>query len=374
MIVSDMRNLQLVSTLEADGRLVAELVEAAVPAPTGHEVLVQVEAAPINPSDLGLLFGPADVANADYAPGRIVAQMPEPAVKAMAARVGQATPVGLEGAGLVIAAGDAPDAQALLGKRVACFGSGMYAQFRIVDARACIDLPDDVTSEQGASAFVNPLTALSFVEVMRRDGHTALVHTAAASNLGQMLVRICKEDGVPLVNVVRSPAQVALLKSIGAEYVVDTSTESFLDDLVNAIEATGATIAFDAIGGGKLGSQILSAMEQVANHKAEAYSRYGSNSPKHLHIYGALDMSPTILNRNFGFTWDVSGFLLMPFLEKIGHHNADRLRTRVRDGLTTTFASSYKAKVTLEQALTRECVLEYNARRTGEKFLVLPQR
>ncbi len=372
MIVSDARNLQLVSTLGADGRLIAELVEEAVPAPTGHEVLLRVEAAPINPSDLGLLFGPADVANADYAAGRIVAQMPEPAVKAMAARVGQAMPVGLEGAGLVIAAGDAPEAQALLGKRVACFGSGMFAQVRIVDARACIDLPEGVSSEQGASAFVNPLTALSFVEVMRRDGHSALVHTAAASNLGQMLVRICKEDGVPLVNVVRSPAQVAILKGIGAEYVVDTSAEGFIDDLVAAIEATGATVAFDAIGGGKLGSQILWAMEQVANRKAGGFSRYGTNSQKHLFIYGALDLSPTILNRNFGFSWDVSAFLLMPFLEKIGHHNADRLRTRVRDGLTTTFASSYKAKVTLEQALSRDCVLEYNARRTGEKYLVLP--
>jgi NADPH:quinone reductase-like Zn-dependent oxidoreductase len=371
--MSDFTGLQLLSTLEADGRLIVELVTQTVPQPTGHDVVVQVEAAPINPSDLGLLFGPADVAGAEYSPGRIVAQMPEPAVRAMQARVGVPMAVGNEGAGLVVAAGEAPEAQALLGKRVTCFPLGMFAQHRVADARVCMDLPEGITSEQAASAFVNPLTALSFVEAMRREAHTALVHTAAASNLGQMLVRICKEDGVPLVNVVRSPAQVALLKGIGAEYVVDTSAETFIDDLVAAIDATGATVAFDAIGGGKLGAQILWAMEQVANRKAGGFSRYGTDSQKKLFIYGALDLSPTILNRNFGFSWDISAFLLMPFLNKIGEHNADRLRMRVRDGLTTTFASHYKARVTLEQMLTREAVLEYNARRTGEKYLVLPQ-
>lgn len=369
--MTDLRGQQLVSTLEADGRLIVELREETLPVPKGHEVLIKVEAAPINPSDLGLLFGPADVENAEYTPGRVVARMPEPAVRAMAARVGTPMPVGNEGAGTVIAAGDAPEAQALLGKRVTCFPGGIYAQYRIADARECMDLPEGTTAEQAASAFVNPLTALSFVEAMRREGHTALVHTAAASNLGQMLVRICKEDGVPLVNIVRNPAQVALLKGAGAEWVLDSSADGFMADLVAALEATGATMAFDAIGGGKLGSQILTAMEAVANRNA-GYSRYGTNSPKHLFIYGALDLSPTILTRNFGFTWDISGFLLMPFLEKIGQHNADRLRQRVRDGLTTTFASHYKAKVTLEQALTRDAVLEYNARRTGEKYLIVP--
>lgn len=369
--MSETRGLQLVSTLAADGTLTVELVEELLAAPTGHEVLIQVEAAPINPSDLGLLFGPADIENAEFSEGRIVAQMPEPALRAMAARYGMAMPVGNEGAGLVIAAGDAPEAQALIGKRVTCVPGGMFAQYRKADARGCMELPEGATSEQGASAFVNPLTALSFVEVLRRDGHKALVHTAAASNLGQMLVRICREDGIPLVNVVRSPAQVEILRGVGAEHIVDSSAESFMADLVTAIGATGATLAFDAIGGGKLASQILTAMEQVANTGA-AYSRYGSNSPKHVFIYGALDLSPTILNRNFGFTWDVSGFLLFPFMQKLGEHGAERLRQRVRDGLTTTFASNYKARVTLEQALTREAVLEYNARRTGEKYLIVP--
>ena len=369
--MSDTSGLQLYSTLTADGTLTVELIEQAVPAPKGSEVLVRVEAAPINPSDLGLLFGPSDVANADYSGGRIVAQMPEPATRAMAGRHGEAMPVGNEGAGTVIAAGEAPEAQALLGKMVTCIPGGMYSQYRVVEAAACIALNDGATAEEGASAFVNPLTSLCFVEAMKKKGHTGLVHTAAASNLGQMLVRICKADGVPLVNIVRSAEQVALLKGIGAEYVIDSSTETFFEDLIAALRATGATMAFDAIGGGKLGSTILSAMEQVANSGA-AYSRYGSNSPKQLYIYGALDLSPTILARNFGFTWDVSGFLLFPFMQTLPAADQERLRQRVRDELTTTFASHYKARVTLEQALTREAVLEYNARRTGEKYLITP--
>lgn len=369
--MADVRGKQLVSTLEADGRLTVELRDEVLPAPTGGEIIVQVEAAPINPSDLGLLLGPADVRNADYSDGRIVAQMPEAAVRAMAGRLGEAMPVGNEGAGTVIAAGDAPEAQALLGKRVTAIPGGMYAQYRLVKAADVLELPAGASAVDGASAFVNPLTSLSFVEAMRMEGHTGLVHTAAASNLGQMLVRICQEDNVPLVNIVRSPEQVALLKGLGAEHVIDSSAESFADDLIAALTATGATMAFDAIGGGKLGSQILSAMEQVANRGA-AYSRYGSNSAKKLYIYGALDLSPTILNRTFGFSWDVSGFLLFPFLQKAGAEVAARLRQRVRDSLTTTFASHYKAQVTLEQALTRDAVLEYNARRTGEKYLIVP--
>ncbi|KUR73838.1 zinc-binding dehydrogenase [Novosphingobium sp. Fuku2-ISO-50] len=365
-------NRQIVSTLEADGRLIVELRDADLSDPTGHEVLIRVEAAPINPSDLGLLFGPADLENADYTPGRIVARMPDAAVRAMQGRIGEPQPVGNEGAGTVIAAGEAPEAQALLGKIVAAIPRTMYARYVKVDARSCLVLPDGATAEQGATAFVNPLTALSFVEAMRREGHKALVHTAAASNLGQMLVRICAADGVPLVNIVRSPAQVALLKGIGAEHVVDSSSATFLPDLVAAIEATGATIGFDAIGGGKLAGQILSAMEQVANRGA-SYSRYGSDIFKKVYIYGGLDMGPTVLNRSFGFGWAVGGFLLFPFLGTLEPEAVEQMRQRVRDELTTTFASHFKARVTLEQALTREAALTYNARATGEKYLIVPQ-
>jgi NADPH:quinone reductase len=238
-------------------------------------------------------------------------------------------------------------------------------------ARACLTLPDGVSAEQGAAAFVNPLTALGFVETMRADGHKAMVHTAAASNLGQMLVKICREDGIELVNIVRSPAQVAILKGIGAEYVVDTSAESFKGDLLSTLKATGATVAFDAIGGGKLAGQILAAMEQVASSGA-AYSRYGSTVWKQVYSYGMLDTGPTIINRTFGFAWGISGWLLTPFLAKLGPAEAEKLRQRVRDGLTTTFASHYKARVGLEEMLTREAALAYNAKRTGGKYLVVP--
>ena len=364
-------NTQLISTLEADGRLIVELRDETLPEPTGHQVLVRIEAAPINPSDLGLLFGSADIANATFTPGKIVATMPEPAMRAMHARLGQALPVGNEGAGTVIAAGDAPEAQALLGKLIAVIPGAMYAQYRLVDARTAFILPDGATAEQGAAAFVNPLTALSFVEAMRREGHTALVHTAAASNLGQMLVKICQADGVPLVNIVRSAAQVALLKGIGAEHVVDSSSDTFQADLVAAIEATGATLGFDAIGGGKQAAQILAAMEHVASKNA-AFSRYGSDTFKKVYIYGALDLGPTVLNRSFGFSWSISGFLLTPFLTQIGAEAAEKLRQRVRNELTTTFASHFKARVSLEQALTRDVALAYNARATGEKYLIVP--
>lgn len=365
------QGLQLLSTLGEDGQLTVHIAEQTLPAPSGYEVLVRIEAAPINPSDLGLLFGAADLENANYSAGKIVAPMSEAAQRAMAARLGDAMPVGNEGAGTVIAAGEAPEAQALLGKLVTCVGGGMYAQYRIVDARGCMVLPEGATAEQGAAAFVNPLTALGFVETMKRDGHTALVHTAAASNLGQMLVKVCAQDGVPLVNVVRSPAQVALLKELGAEHVVDTSAESFKPDLIAALKATGATAAFDAIGGGPLAGQILTAMEQVASTTGP-YSRYGSNTWKQVYSYGMLDTGPTVLNRTFGFSWGLSGWLLTPFLGKIGPAEAEKLRQRVRDGLTTTFASSYKAKVSLEEMLTREAALAYNAKRTGEKYLVVP--
>lgn len=361
--------LQLLSTVGDDGTLIVHLAEQTLPEPAGHEVLVRIEGAPINPSDLGLLFGPADLENADYSAGRIVAPLPDAARPALSARQGQAMPVGNEGAGTVIAAGS--EAQALVGKRVACVGGGMYAQYRIVDARACLVLPDDITAEQGAAAFVNPLTALGFVATMKRDGHTALVHTAAASNLGQMLVKICAEDGIPLVNLVRSPAQVALLKGIGADHVVDTSAESFTKDLTAALAATGATVAFDAIGGGTLAGQILAAMERVASSGAE-YSRYGSNVWKQVYNYGMLDTGPTVINRTFGFAWGLSGWLLTPFLTSLAPAEAAALRQRVVDGLTTTFASSYKAKISLPEMLTREAALAYNAKRTGEKYLVVP--
>ena len=361
----------ITSTLGADSQLTVELTDHTFPDPTGFQVIIKVEAAPINPSDLAMLFGPADLANAVYTPGKIVAPMPEPAFRAMQGRVGQAMPVGNEGAGTVIAAGPEAMAQALIGQRVVAVPGAIYASHAVADARACGPLPTQFSAEQGAGLFVNPLTALGFVETMKAEGYKGIVHTAAASNLGQMLVKLCAEEGIPLVNIVRSPAQVAILKGIGAEYIVDSTAPDFHGELVKAITATGALLAFDAIGGGKMANQILMAMEQVCAADM-AYNRYGSDVHKQVYIYGILDMAPTVINRGYGFAWGVGGWLLTPWLAKQGLEGQMRLRMRVLGGITTTFASSYKAKVGLEEMLTRDVAMAYNAKATGEKYLLVP--
>jgi NADPH:quinone reductase-like Zn-dependent oxidoreductase len=289
----------------------------------------------------------------------------------MKARHGMPMPAGNECAGTVVAAGDDPQAQALIGKRIACVPGTAYASYAIADARMAMPLAEGVTAEQGASSFVNPMTALGFVESMRLEGFTGLVHAAAASNLGQMLVKICAADGIPLVNIVRSDAQAQILRDLGATHVLDMTAEGFQGKLVDALAETKAMLGFDPIGGGTLSGQILGAMEQAASRGA-AFSRYGSSEAKKVYIYGALDLGPTILNRNFGLTWELAGWLLTPFMAKAGPEIVGRMRQRVMDELTTTFASHYKANVGLEEMLSKEAIAEYNARRTGEKYLVVP--
>lgn len=369
--------LQLRSLVTADGTLDLSLVDTPVRAPGPDQVLVRIEASPINPSDIGLLFGAADMTTARQlgtaeAP-HVVADIPPAFMRAMAARVGESMPVGNEGGGTVIAAGDSPAAQALIGKTVGALGGAMYGQYRTLRLSDVVVLGDGATAEQGASCFVNPLTALGMTETMKLEGHTALVHTAAASNLGQMLNKICLKDGIALVNIVRSAEQAALLKGLGAAHVVDSSQDGFMDALVDALVATGATVAFDAIGGGKLAGQILTAMEIAANRTAKAYSRYGSTVHKQVYIYGGLDTRPTELNRGFGMAWGLGGWLLTPFLQKIGAAEVMRLRARVVAELTTTFASHYTARVSLADALSLESIAAYNRRATGEKFLITPQ-
>ena len=369
--------LQLRSLVTADGTLDLSLVATPVRAPGPDQVLVRIEASPINPSDIGLLFGAADMGTARQlgtaqAP-HVVADIPPAFMRAMAARVGESMPVGNEGGGTVIAAGDSPAAQALIGKTVGALGGAMYGQYRTLRLSDVVVLGDGATAEQGASCFVNPLTALGMTETMKREGHAALVHTAAASNLGQMLAKICLKDGIALVNIVRSAEQAALLKGLGAAHVVDSTQDGFMDALVDALVATGATVAFDAIGGGKLAGQILTAMEIAANKTAKEYSRYGSTTHKQVYIYGGLDTRPTELNRGFGMAWGLGGWLLTPFLQKIGAAEVMRLRTRVVAELTTTFASHYTARVSLAEALSLEAIAAYNRRATGEKFLITPQ-
>lgn len=370
--------LELRSLVKASGELELSLAPVPVPTPAENEVLVRIEASPINPSDIGLLFGAADMSSASFsrnASGPVVtAPIPERGMKSMAARIDQSLPVGNEGAGTVVAAGASPAAQALMGKTVAVLAGAMYAQYRCVPADQCLPLPPGATAAQGASAFVNPLTALGMVETMRNEGHKALVHTAAASNLGQMLNRICIKDGIGLVNIVRSQQQAELLRDMGARYVVDSTGENFMQELTDALVATGATIAFDAIGGGRLAGQILSGMEAAANRTAKEYSRYGSTTFKQVYIYGGLDTRPTEIVRDFGMTWSMGGWLLFPFLQKAGPDVAARLKARVAAELTTTFASRYTKEVSLSEALGADAVAAYGRRSTGEKYLINPSR
>jgi NADPH2:quinone reductase len=341
-------------------------------------VVVRVEATPLNPSDLGLLFGAADLSTLKVggtaARPVVTARVPERAMPSMGARVGQAMPVGNEGSGTVVEAGSSPEAQALAGRVVALIGGAMYAQYRVVKARDCLLLPAGTAPAAGASCFVNPLTSLGMVETMRSEGHTALVHTAAASNLGQMLNRICLKDGIGLVNVVRKPEQVALLRAQGATHVVDSGSETFRDELTEALVATGATIAFDATGGGQLASRLLTGMEAAITRTAKEYSRYGSNVHKQVYLYGSLDMRPTEIVRNFGFSWGMGGWLLFPFLQKVGPEVGARLRQRVVDELHTTFASHYSKEVSLAEALSADAISVYGARATGTKYLIVPSR
>ena len=370
--------LQLQSLVKPEGVLEISLARIPTPAPAADEVVVRIEATPINPSDIGLLFGAGDISTAtrtgtDEQPV-VTLQIPPAAMKSMAGRLGQAMPVGNEGAGVVVAAGSSPAAQALLGKIVAVLGGAMYAQYRCVKAEQCLLLPAGATPADGASCFVNPLTALGMVETMKREGHKALVHTAAASNLGQMLNKICIKDGIALVNIVRKPEQAALLKSLGAKYVCDASTPTFIDDLTQALVATGATIAFDATGGGKLAGQILGCMEAALNLTAKEYSRYGSITHKQVYIYGGLDTRPTEFNRNFGMSWGMGGWLLFPFLQRIGAEAAQALRQRVASELKTTFASTYSKEISLAEALQPAEIAVYGQRATGTKYLINPAK
>jgi NADPH:quinone reductase-like Zn-dependent oxidoreductase len=363
------------SRIDEDGSLTLSLEQIAVGDPADDEVVVRMEATPINPSDLGVLLGPADISTLEAREGRAELRfaVPPGRLAGVRGRLGQSLPVGNEGAGTVVAAGK--DAKALDGRIVGMVGGAMYADYRRIRAQEVIALPDGATARDGASMFINPLTALGFVETARREGHKAIVHTAAASNLGQMLQKICGADDIPLINVVRSQSQVEILEAIGAARVLVSHDGDFEARLTDAAAETGATIAFDAIGGGALGSDILRAMERAAVRKMQAFSRYGSDVFKQLYIYGGLDGSPTVLDRPaFGFEWNVGGWLLFPFLRKAGQDVVDRMRRRVVDELTTTFASSYTRVIGLAEALEPEVLRAYDRKATGEKFLIDPRR
>ena len=368
--------LQLRSLVKKSGEIELSLARQPVPEPAADQLVVRVEAAPINPSDLALLVGPADLSTLKISGTReqpvVTAAIPPNLMRGLAARVDQSLAVGNEGAGVVIKAGSSPEAKRLVGKAVAMLGGAMYAQYRLVKAADALVLPNGATPTDGASCFINPLTSLGMTETMRREGHTALVHTAAASNLGQMLNKICIKDKILLVNIVRNDEQAKLLRGIGATYICNSTAPTFMNDLTEAVSATGATIAFDAVGGGKLASQILTCMEAAAARKMTEYSRYGSSVFKQVYIYGGLDTGPTELTRSFGLSWSVSGWLLTPFLMKIGPAETQKLRDRVARELKTTFASHYTKVVSLQGALKPEAIAAYAKRATGEKYLINP--
>jgi NADPH2:quinone reductase len=371
-------SLQIRSFLKKDGALELSLAKDVVPLPAAEEIVVRIDAAPINPSDLGLLLAVADWSHPTVtrnAEGPVVASsVSASALRAMAARVDHSMPVGNEGAGLVIEAGSSPAAQGLLGKTVAVLGGAMYSEYRCVPVNQCLALKPGTTAAEGASSFINPLTALGMIGTMQREGHKALVHTAAASNLGQMLNRVCLKDAIALVNIVRTQEQEALLKSGGAQYVCRSDAVSFMQDLTEALVATGATLAFDAIGGGPLAGQILTCMEMALNRGATTYSRYGSATHKQVYLYGTLDMAPTVLNRSYGMAWGVGGWLVTSYIQKIGAEALERMKERVATEIKTTFASRYTAEISLLEALDPKTIAAYGRRATGGKYLINPHK
>jgi len=371
-------SLELHSTVKKNGDMELSLATVTAPSPGPDEVLVRIDAAPINPSDLGLLLGGADWNSAKVSGTKgnpiVTAPMTPRVLQAMAARIDMPMPVGNEGAGLVIEAGKSEAAQALLGKTVAVLGGAMYSQYRCLKVNQCLLLPPGATAAEGASCFVNPLTALGMVGTMQREGHKALVHTAAASNLGQMLNRLCLADRIGLVNIVRKQEQEDLLKAAGAVHVCRTDSPTFMQDLTEALVTTGATLGFDAIGGGPLAGQILTCMEAAANRGAKTYSRYGSTTHKQVYLYGSLDMNPTALNRNYGMAWGIGGWLLTPFIEKIGPAAFQALKQRVAAELKTTFASHYSRQISLAEALQLDMIAAYSKRATGQKYLIAPNQ
>ena len=378
--MADLKSKEIRSEITSEGKLNLSIVTSDVPIPGDDEVLIKVEASPINPSDLGLLISFAadlDSISSEGSGDKTVTTMGiHPGLmQSMKPRIDKSMKVGNEGGGVIIEAGK--NVKNLIGKTVGVAGGAMYSQYRCLPAISCLVMNEGTTSAEAASSFVNPLTALGFTETMKLENHSALVHTAAASNLGQMLVKICLADDIPLVNIVRKEEHVELLKNLGAKYICNTSDENFMKNLIDCLVETGATLGFDATGGGnegKLAGQILSAMEVAANKNATEYSRYGSDTYKQVYIYGGLDPTPTVLNRSFGLSWGLGGWLLTPFIGRVGMEKFQEMRNRVAKEITTTFASSYTKEVSLEEMLEPDAIKTYAKQATGTKYLVTPHK
>jgi len=378
--MTDLKSKEIRSEITSEGKLNLSIVTSDVPTPGDDDVLIKVEASPINPSDLGLLISFAadldSISSQGSGEDTVTTMGIHPGLmQSMKPRIDKSMKVGNEGGGVIIDAGK--NVKNLIGKTVGVAGGAMYSQYRCLPAMSCLVMNEGTTSVEAASSFVNPLTALGFTETMKLENHTALVHTAAASNLGQMLVKICLADDIPLVNIVRKEEHVELLKKLGAKYICNTSDENFMKNLIDCLVETGATLGFDATGGGnegKLAGQILSAMEIAANKNATEYSRYGSDTYKQVYIYGGLDPTPTVLNRSFGLSWGLGGWLLTPFIGRVGTEKFQEMRERVAKEITTTFASSYTKEVSLEEMLEPDAIKTYAKQATGTKYLVTPHK
>ena len=378
--MTDLKSKEIRSEITSEGKLNLSIVTSDVPTPGDDDVLIKVEASPINPSDLGLLISFAadldSISSQGSGEDTVTTMGIHPGLmQSMKPRIDKSMKVGNEGGGVIVDAGK--NVKNLIGKTVGVAGGAMYSQYRCLPAMSCLVMNEGTTSVEAASSFVNPLTALGFTETMKLENHTALVHTAAASNLGQMLVKICLADDIPLVNIVRKEEHVELLKKIGAKYICNTSDENFMKNLIDCLVETGATLGFDATGGGnegKLAGQILSAMEVAANKNATEYSRYGSDTYKQVYIYGGLDPTPTVLNRSFGLSWGLGGWLLTPFIGRVGTEKFQEMRERVAKEIKTTFASSYTKEVSLEEMLEPDAIKTYAKQATGTKYLVTPHK
>ena len=378
--MTDLKSKEIRSEITSEGKLNLSIVTSDVPTPGDDDVLIKVEASPINPSDLGLLISFAadldSISSQGSGDDTVTTLGIHPGLmQSMKPRIDKSMKVGNEGGGVIVDAGK--NVKNLIGKTVGVAGGAMYSQYRCLPAMSCLVMNEGTTSVEAASSFVNPLTALGFTETMKLENHTALVHTAAASNLGQMLVKICLADDIPLVNIVRKEEHVELLKKLGAKYICNTSDENFMKNLIDCLVETGATLGFDATGGGnegKLAGQILSAMEVAANKNATEYSRYGSDTYKQVYIYGGLDPTPTVLNRSFGLSWGLGGWLLTPFIGRVGTEKFQEMRERVAKEITTTFASSYTKEVSLEEMLEPDAIKTYAKQATGTKYLVTPHK
>ena len=367
---------QLFTTVTEDGKSILSIEPYDVPEPKEHEVIVRMEAVPINPSDLGLLTAAAnmDTVRSETVDGHsaLVADVDPVMQPFFKGRAGKKLAAGNEGAGTVVAAGSSDAAQALMGKVVTIVGGEMYRTHRVMPAMMCVPLPDGAPAREGASLFVNPMTAQGFLNTMRAEGHEALVHTAAASNLGQMLAKLCLKEGVPLVAIVRSDAQKKILTDIGLTHVIDSSKDDFMEQLIAALAETGATLGFDAIGGGKMASYILTAMEKAAAVRGAEFSVYGSTVNKQVYIYGRLDTGETILGGGLGLYWGVGGWLLTPHLEKVGGERMMEMRMYTVEERNGIFKSDYSSEISLMDMIDPEIAKGYEKKATGEKVLVNP--